>query len=226
MKKVGFIGAADKTDLIIYIAKALEATGKKVIVADTTITQKTKYVVPAINPTKDYITDFENIDFAVGFKRIDDMCQYLGISEDKLQYDYMLVDIDDYKAIEDFGIENTKENYFVTSFDMYSLRRGIEILKSIPEPMNLSKILCDYHIKKEDEEYLNYLSLEAKVVWNDLSVYMPISGYDKQVIEENERVFRIRIKKLSPEYQEAVCFIAQDISKEMTANKIKKMIKE
>lgn len=37
MKKVGFIGVYDKIDLIMYIAKALTALGKKVLVLDSTL---------------------------------------------------------------------------------------------------------------------------------------------------------------------------------------------
>jgi len=226
MKKVGFIGACDKTNLIMYIAKVLEITGKRVLVADTTITQKSKYVVPAINPTKTYITDFENTDYAVGFKNIKDILEYLRISEKELPYDYMLIDIDNHKTLEEFEIDNTMDIYFVTSFDMYSLRRGVEILKNISEPLNLSKVLYDYSIRKEDEEYLNYLSLETKVTWKDFSIYIPITGYDKQVLEENERVFRIKLKKLSLEYLEGILYIAQDILKDLSVGKIKKMIRE
>ena len=65
MKKIGFIGAYDKSDLIIYIAKTLEMLDYNVLVVDSTLLQKTKYIVPSINPTKSYITNFENIDFAI-----------------------------------------------------------------------------------------------------------------------------------------------------------------
>ena len=143
-----------------------------------------------------------------------------------MPYDYMLLDIDHDKMIENFGIENTKINYFVTSFDMYSLQRGEEILKNFVEPMNLSKILCDYHIDKEDEDYLNYLSMDTKIGWNELSIYMPVTGYDKQIIEENQRLYRIRMKKLSQQYLEGIIYIVQDIIQDLNINKIKKMIKE
>ena len=59
MKKVGFIGIYDKIDLIIYIAKVITTLGKKVLVVDSTINQKARYIVPTINPTIKYITDFE-----------------------------------------------------------------------------------------------------------------------------------------------------------------------
>ena len=226
MKKVGFIGACDKTNLIVYVAKLLEIVGKRVIVVDTTKLQKMKYLVPSISPTKSYVTDFANVDFAVGFSSINDLTDYLEIEEEKLPYDYMLVDIDHDKMVESFGIENTKINYFVTSFDMYSLQRGVEILKNFMEPMNLSKILCDYHIDKEDEDYLNYLSMDTKIGWNELSIYMPVTGYDKQIIEENQRLYRIRMKKLSQQYLEGIIYIVQDIIQDLNINKIKKLIKE
>lgn len=226
MKKVGFIGACDKTNLIVYVAKLLEIVGKRVIVVDTTKLQKMKYLVPSISPTKAYVTDFADVDFAVGFSSINDLVDYLEIEEEKMPYDYMLLDIDHDKMIENFGIENTKINYFVTSFDMYSLQRGVEILKNFVEPMNLSKILCDYHIDKEDEDYLNYLSMDTKIGWNELSIYMPVTGYDKQIIEENQRLYRIRMKKLSQQYLEGIIYIVQDIIQDLNINKIKKMIKE
>lgn len=226
MKKVGFIGACDKTNLIVYVAKLLEIVGKRVIVVDTTKLQKMKYLVPSISPTKSYVTDFADVDFAVGFSSINDLTDYLEIEEENLPYDYMLIDIDHDKMVESFGIENTKTNYFVTSFDMYSLQRGVEILKNFMEPMNLSKILCDYHIDKEDEDYLNYLSMDTKIGWNELSIYMPVTGYDKQIIEENQRLYRIRMKKLSPQYLEGIIYIVQDIIQDLNINKIKKMIKE
>ena len=226
MKKVGFIGACDKTNLIVYVAKLLEIVGKRVIVVDTTKLQKMKYLVPSISPTKSYVTDFADVDFAVGFSSINDLTDYLEIEEENLPYDYMLIDIDHDKMVESFEIENTKTNYFVTSFDMYSLQRGVEILKNFVEPMNLSKILCDYHIDKEDEDYLNYLSMDTKIGWNELSIYMPVTGYDKQIIEENQRLYRIRMKKLSQQYLEGIIYIVQDIIQDLNINKIKKMIKE
>ena len=230
MKKIGFIGAADKTDLIVYIAKVLNDIGKRVIVVDTTITQKTKYVVQSINPTKTYITDFDNVDYAVGFRNKEDIARYLGLKEnekiDNLNYDYMLIDIDDEKSIEDFEIEETGKNYFVTRFDIYSLRRGLEILNNIPLNMSLSKILMNYNIKKEDEEYLNYLSLDTRVVWNDFSIYIPIMDDNEKQIEDNQRIYKAKLKRLMPEYQEGVIYIVQDIIGDMSANKIKKLVKE
>ena len=129
MKKVGFIGTYDKTDLILNIAKILTTMKKKVIVVDSTLTQKAKYVVPVINPTITYITNFEDIDVAVGFKDETEIKSYLGIAEkEALPYDIMLIDVDDSENIEKFELTSTDaKNYFVTAFDLYSLKRGLEV---------------------------------------------------------------------------------------------------
>ena len=73
MEKIGFIGAYDKTDTIMYIAKILTEMGKKVLIVDATISQKAKYVIPTIESKSEYITNFANIDFAIGFKNDSDI---------------------------------------------------------------------------------------------------------------------------------------------------------
>ena len=79
MKKIGFIGAYDKTDFILYLAKILVEMGKRVLMVDATLTQKAKYIVPVIKPSKTYVTEFEGIDIAVGFENFDSIKQYLAI---------------------------------------------------------------------------------------------------------------------------------------------------
>ena len=179
MKKVGFIGMYDKTDLILNIAKILTTMKKKVIVVDSTLTQKAKYVVPVINPTVTYITDFEDIDVAIGFKNEKEIKDYLGLPEkDDLPYDIMLVDADNAEAIDIFGLENAGKNYFVTAFDLYSLKRGLEILCELKRPMELTKVLYAKEILKEEDDYLNFLSLGYKVVWSEVKIYFPLENGD------------------------------------------------
>ncbi len=227
MEKVGFIGATDKTDLIVYVAKVLELIGKKVIVVDTTIMQKSRYVVPAINPTRAYITDFDNVDYAVGFGSEEELTRYLGVDNiESLDYDYMLIDIDRENIVESFGIDAEGKNFFVTSFDIYSLKRGIEILKNLPLNLNFSKILLNYNMRKEDEEYLDYLTMDTKVIWNEFTIYVPLIDENQKEIEDNQRVYKARIKRLIPEYQEGIVYIVQNIVGDISTNKLKKIIKE
>ena len=171
MKKIGFVGAYDKTNLIMYIAKVLQNMNNRVLVIDGTILQKMRYVVPTISRAKLYITEFEKIDFAVGFQNIEQIMQYLQMNtmnEESLPYDYVLIDTDNRMALKTFDVTASTKMYFVTGFDMYSLKRGIDIFSNLEEQVDLTKILFANNVTKEDLEYLNYLSLEKKIKWNDI----------------------------------------------------------
>lgn len=226
MKKVGFIGMYDKTDLILNIAKILTTMKKKVIVVDSTLTQKAKYVVPVINPTVTYITDFEDIDVAIGFKNEKEIKDYLGLPEkDDLPYDIMLVDADNAEAIDIFGLENVGKNYFVTAFDLYSLKRGLEILCELKRPMELTKVLYAKEIIKEEDDYLNFLSLGYKVVWSEVKIYFPLENGDWTALAENQRVAKIKFKKLSTQYKDSLTFIASEILNDTSENQIRRAVK-
>jgi len=236
MKKIGFIGAYDKSDLIIYVAKILQLLGYKVLAIDTTLLQKTKYIVPSINPTKSYITNFEDIDFAIGFENWNDIEKYLGIKFDtneeetkkdiKELYDYILIDIDSQKYLKNFEIEGLEQKYFVTAFDMYSLRKGIKIFEDLEVPINLTKILFSYEPSQTEEEQLNYASMEYKINWSKFTIYFQISNEDNKVLQENQQFEKIRFKRLSTNYKEALSYIIQDIDKTQSPGKIRKVMKD
>ena len=226
MKKIGFIGAYDKMDLIIYIAKILCMLKKRVLVIDATINQKARYIVPVINPTKSYVTEYEEIDIAVGFKDESEIKKYLGILENNdLQYDFILIDVDNNEAMKNFNISEVQKKYFVTSFDIYSLKRGIEIISDMPNVINMTKVLFSEEILKEEDDYLNFLSLGLKVVWNEYRIYFPIENGDLSVIHENQRIAKIKFKRLSVQYKDSLCYIATEILDETSEGQIRKVIK-
>ena len=239
MKKIGFIGAFDKSNFIIYTAKLLELSGYKVLVVDATSVQKIKYIVPSVNPTKSYVTSFENIDFAIGFENWKHIEDYLGIELDtddenidgnpddyRDTYDYVLLDIDSSEKIQSFNIESAYKNYFVTSFDMFSLRKGIAAFQELTVPMNLTKILFSYESTREDEEYLNYVSMEYRINWNEYTLYFRILGDDNKVFEENQRLEKIRFRRLSPSYKESLVYVVQDIDQSNNITQLRRAMKE
>lgn len=223
MEKVGFIGGYDKIDLMIYIAKILTAIGKKVIIIDATQKQKARYVVPSINPTVSYVTEFEGIDIAVGFKDIETIKQYLYV-EEELEYDIALIDIDSTQGIINTGIKPTDKVYFVTGFDLYSLKKGIEAIEDIENPLKITKVYFTKSFSKEEDEYLNFLALGKKVIWNENIIYFPIESGDDLMIAENQRLGKIKFSNLTAEYKEGIAFLASDIIAEKAKN-IKNIIK-
>lgn len=226
MKKIGFIGAYDKIDLIIYLAKVLTTLNKKVLVIDSTIKQKARYVIPVINPTKMYVTEYEDIDIAVGFSDIEGIKKYLGVSDkQELEYDIVLVDIDNIEGFNNFHLEEAIKNYFVTSFDAYSLKKGLEILTELKTAVSLTKILFSKEMLREEDDYLNFLSLGYKIIWNEYKIYFPIENGDLSVIYENQRVAKIKFKKLSIQYKDQLAYIAEEILGDVSETTIRRAIK-
>ena len=201
MKKIGFIGAYDKTDLIIYIAKILTTLKKKVLVIDATTKQKARYVVPVINPTKMYVTEYD------------------------LDYDIVLIDTDSIEGFSIFKLEESFKNYFVTSFDAYSLKKGLEILSELKTVVSLTKVLFAEEMLKEEDDYLNFLSLGYKIIWNEYRIYFPIENGDLSVIYENQRVAKIKFKKLSIQYKDGLAYMSEEILGDVSEMTIRRAIK-
>lgn len=226
MKKIGFIGAYDKTDLILYVAKILTVLGKKVLVIDSTINQKARYIVPVINPTLKYVTEFEEIDIAVGFENIQDIKNYLGLADNQdMEYDIIMIDTDDIEGFDSYELEEASKNYFVTSFDNYSLKKGLEVLAGLKNPISLTKVIFSKEILKEEDDYLNFLSLGYKVIWNEYRLYFPIENGDLSVIYENQRVAKIKFKKLSVQYKDGLAYLAEEILANVSESNIRRAIK-
>lgn len=227
MKKIGFIGAYDKTDIILSVAKVLAMADRKVLVLDNTITQKCKYVVPSISPTKSYITTYEDIDVAVGFEDIEKLKQYLGLEKDeKMEYDFMIVDTDTFEGVSTFGLQASDKVYFVTSFDAYSLKKGIEILSQLGVPTHITRIFFSRDILKEEEEYFDYLSLGIKAIWSEEKLYFLLENGDFPAIMENQRISKIKFSNLSDEYARNIRTIVNDIDPKIGDKTIKSIIKE
>ena len=224
MKKIGFIGAYDKTDMLLNIAKILTTMKNRVLIIDSTINQKARYVVPSMNPTVSYKTSFEDIDVAIGFNNIEEIKKYEGTTGN-LEYDILLVDSDTEERIEEFELNKADKNYFVTSFDIYSLKRGVEILRGLENQLNLTKILFTKEMLKEEDDYLNFLSLGCKIVWDEERIYFPIENGDLTAISENQRVQKIKFKKLSIQYKDNLGFIVQQILNKKSDSDIRKAIK-
>ena len=212
MEKINFIGAYDKTDSIMYIAKILTEMKKKVIIVDATITQKSKYVIPTVENKNEYITNYYNIDFAIGFTNYNDIKTYLGMPQSAaFTYDYMFIDIDNSDLLNNFDVYSSKKTYFVTSFDLYALKKGVEVLKRLSLPVEIPKVYFSNLMSQTEDDYFNYIATGCRVKWNQDKIYFPLLNEDLDVIKENQRLSKIRFKGLSNEYKTSLMEWTQDI---------------
>lgn len=225
MEKVAFIGSYDKADMLICIAKILTLMKKKVIVIDTTALSKTRYIVPTMQSTKQYITTFENVDVAIGFESIDQIKAYSSLSKtDTLDYDYALIDIDSYRSYYYFGIKPETQKFFVTSFDLYNLRRGLQVFRKLAEPVAVKRVLFTKEMDPKEEQYLSFLSKKLPIKWDSDIVYFPFDTSDLNAIYSNQRSGRIQLKGLSSAYIDGIEYLVEVISG-ASQGEVKKAIK-
>ena len=225
MKNICFIGAFDKLDLILYVSKIINDLGNKVLIIDATSSQKSRYIVPTINPTKSYITRYGDIDVAVGFESYE-IERYIGIAEEqKIKYDYAIVDVDNMDVFNNFNNTNTIKNYFVTSFELYSIRKGLETIAKIDKPIKITKVIFSREINEQDDYYLEYLSLGYKIIWDENKINFPYETQDIEVMIENQKIFKIRTKGLSQQYKECLEYMLIDIFPDINLNNLRRIMK-
>jgi len=226
MKKIGFVGAYDKIETILYVAKILSSFKQRVLVIDSCKMQKARYIVPSIAPTVNYVVSYEGFDIAVGFTNFNHIKGYLGKTyEEELEYDIVLVDVDSIEYFEEFEIQFSDNLFFVTGFDMYTLKKGLEIIHGLTQPVPMTKMLFANKVLKQDNEYLNFLSKDEKVVWNENIINILTSDYDNLVFSENQRVSRLKFKNLSANYKESLATIVMTIMPGLKINDVVRSLK-
>ena len=137
----------------------------------------------------------------------------------------VLLDIDNSEAFEGFEMHISDKNYFVTAFDNYSLKKGLEIIGKSEEKMLMTKILFSRHMEKSEDEYLNFLSFYYAVKWSKEKIFFPYEVGDNSVIIENQRSARISFRELSQEYKDGMLEIISQIAPEVRMGDVKKMLK-
>lgn len=226
MRKIGFVGVYDKIDTLLYTAKILRCLQKKVLLVDSCKMQKARYVVPSIAPTINYVTAFEGFDIAVGFQNINQIKGYLGKTrEEELDYDIVLIDVDSIENFEGFEIELSDNLFFATGFDLYTLKKGLEILYGLNQPVPMTKMLFANKVLKQDNEYLDFLAKDVKIVWNENIISILTSDTDNLVFAENQRVERLKYRNLSANFKESLATIVMTIVPGIKINEVVKVLK-
>ena len=90
----------------------------------------------------------------------------------------------------------------------------------------MTKVLFSKEVTKEDDDYLNYLSLGSKVMWEDERIYFPLEMGDKTAIITNQKVSKVRFENLTQMYKDGLEYIIAKIDPELQGPQIRKIIKE
>lgn len=207
MELIGFIGTYDKKDLLLNIGKILTNLGKRVLIVDSTLMQRLKYIVPNVSNgnSKAYISEYLGVDVALGFVNINGLMQYLGTNE--LPYDYVFIDTDNIQTIASFGVHRLQKKFFVTSYEQFELRRTVEIFKNINQPLNMTKVVLSYDVTDRQAYYLSNLMEQTLVKFNEQEVIFADNAMDRKAMLENQLVNELSLKHYSNTYKNSIEYL-------------------
>ena len=115
--------------------------------------------------------------------------------------------------------------FFATGFDLYTLKKGLEILYGLNQPVPMTKMLFANKVLKQDNEYLDFLAKDVKIVWNENIISILTSDTDNLVFAENQRVERLKYKNLSANFKESLATIVMTIVPGIKINEVVKVLK-
>lgn len=237
MKCIGFIGRADKVELVGYISKILASAGRKVIMLDATINQKTRCIIPTIDDVTEqdqYVVQHDGVEVAVGFSNMLELKKYLlSKGEDFNSYDYVIVDTDREDMIEEYDLKSANKNFFVTSYDKWCIHKGIDLLRFLCAQkrrvdteglMEINKIIYYSDINTADSKYVEKLCSNLPIDWGTETLSYPYDHGDLSVNIQNHYSNKFDIRLLSKTYKEALAKTVEIIVDGDVPN-VKKIIK-
>ena len=145
-----------------------------------------------------------------GFENMPDLMNYLGISNSDV-YDYIIFDIDNPVYYESFGLNPNDIHCFLSTFDIYSVQKGIDVMKAMKEKTPILKALITRDPASEESEYIDFMTFNLNVKWNENIVYIPFDTEDLYEIYQNQRYSRVRFSGLSMDYIDGLSFLIESL---------------
>lgn len=234
MQVIGLVGYMDKYDFVINLARTINIMDKSVLVVDATLDQKLKYVVPALdNIGRSYVTQYNNIDFAVGFNSMHDIENYMieqGININL--YDHILIDIDSPKGFELFRTRGIDKTYLFLDTTVLSISKNKELVKAMRvytqqgDNLELSRVWFKAYLSRASQEYFDKQIEEYNAKWIEPEYEIPEDEKDKIENIDSQLSGIIDIKKHSKMYittiADMTAEIVEDVNSKMVLNKIKR----
>jgi len=233
MKVIGLIGYVDKYDFAINLAKSINTMDKSVLVVDATADRKLKYVVPSLdNIGTAYVTQYNNIDFAVGFDSMYDVENYMCEQSINIGlYDYIIIDIDSPKTYEFFRTRGIDKIYFFIHTDVLAVAKNKDIIKSIKvynpdeETIDMTKVIFKDYMSRTAENYFERQIESYNIKWDENMYEIFMDERDKVVNTDSQFSGLIDLKKHTVPYLNVISEITANILEDVTHKDVLKQIK-
>lgn len=229
MQAIGMYGYVDKYDFVIATAKTLEIMGRSVLVIDATSDEKYKYIIPSIDKSQSYLTQYADIDFAIGFNSYEELMNYLNEKGIDIQrYSYVLLDVENYEGYRKFKNLEINKSYMFIDTNVVSVARNEELIRVMraenPEKeLVFSKILYRAYMSRAANNYLEEKIGNYAVRWTDETYEISMDEQDVMVNIDSQYSGLIDIKKHTKTY---ILYLCEYISRMLGDVSAKEVLKE
>lgn len=233
MQVIGLVGYVDKYDYSINLAKSINIMDKSVLVVDATADKKLKYIIPSLNNIGDaYITQYDNIDFALGFDSMHDIENYMCEQSINIGlYDYVIIDIDSPKSYELFRNRGFDKIYFFVETSILSVTKNKELIKAMKvynqgeDKMKFSRVTYKAYMSRAAENYLDTKIVEYGVEWAEPQYEILNDDQDRIVNIDSQYSGIITLRKHSRMFINTISDMTAEIIGDITSKDVKNQIK-
>lgn len=214
MKRILFLGACEKSDLLIYTSKILATAGQKVLLVDATLAQRYFYSIPVIHPETIH-TEYDGFDVIRSCSTFEQLQNYFEKDKEPLDYDLVIIDTDNPAAAAKWG---DCEHYFVvTNFERYTVEHNISLMNSFfenreKELVNFELVIYPYINCNLNDNYPVSTIDHLPILWSEEQYLFLYEETDYRVRVNNQHENRVILRKLASQTRKMLMLICEKIS--------------
>ncbi len=231
MQVIGMYGYVDKYDFVIAVAKTLNIMDRSALVIDATADKKYKYIIPAIENKDKYITQYAEVDFAIGFDSYQEVEEYMQEKNIDINlYSYVIIDIENAQMYEKFNSLATNKAYMFIDTNLVSVNKNEELVRKMRElnpesELEFSKVLYRAYMSRAATTYLEDKISNYAVKWTDEVYDISNDEQDTMINIDSQFSGLIDIKRHTKTY---LYYMSEFVSKllgDESSKEIQKQIK-
>ncbi len=231
MQVIGMYGYVDKYNFVIAVARTLNIMDRSVLVIDDTSDNKYKYIIPSIENKDKYITQYGEVDFAVGFDNYQELANYLKENNIDINlYSYVLIDVEDADSYERFSDLEVNKSYLYIDTNLVSVNKNEELIKRMREKnpekeLVFSKILYRAYMSRAATDYLEEKIQNYAIKWTDEVYDISVDEQDTMVNIDSQYSGLIDVRKHTKAYLYYMCEFVSKLLGDESPKEILKQIK-
>lgn len=231
MQVIGMYGYVDKYDFVIATARTLNILDKSVLVIDATQDHKYKYVVPSIDKDGQYVSQYGEIDFAVGFNSYETLDEYLKEKNiDINRYSYVLIDVENADMYDKFKTLSVNKSYMFIDTNVVSVGNNEDLVKKMRETnpeaeLTFSKIYYRAYMSRAANTYLEDKIANYAVKWTDEMYEVSVDEQDTMVNIDSQFSGLIDVRRHTKAYLFFMCEFISKLVGDTSSKEVLKQVK-